>query len=242
MIDMYDIHNHLLPSVDDGPEDLLESIQICEIAQSQNTKMIIATPHRKDVTENHSVALVEDLVSKINGNLTQKKADIDVKLGMENHVDLDLVRDIENGRALTLNNSEYILVEMPWEGRPSYIEQVIADLLQSGWIPVLAHPERMRLFENERQLLWEFVQMGCKSQLTASSLYGKFGAKAQRASVDMMTEGLIHVIATDAHMAEGQRCYDIDLGYKFAEQIIGSYGATQMVQNNPLAIFENRKM
>ena len=79
---MYDIHNHLLPGVDDGPEDLLESIQICEIAQNQNTKMIIATPHRKDVIENHSVSLVEDLVSKINENLTQKKADMDVKLGM----------------------------------------------------------------------------------------------------------------------------------------------------------------
>lgn len=239
---MYDIHNHLLPGVDDGPEDFLESIQICEIAQSQNTKMIIATPHRKDVTENHSVHLIKDLVFNINGNLHQKKVDIDVKLGMENHVDLDLIHDIENGRALTLNNSEYILVEMPWKGRPSYIERVIADLLQSGLIPVLAHPERMRLFEDERELLGELVGMGCKSQLTASSLYGKFGDKAQRASVDMMTEGLIHVIASDTHMAEGQRCYDMDLGFKFAKQIIGSYEATQMVGSNPRAVFENQKM
>lgn len=242
MIDMYDIHNHLLPGVDDGPEDFLESIQICEIAQSQNTKMIIATPHRKDVTENHSVHLIKDLVFNINGNLNQKKVDIDVKLGMENHVDLDLIHDIENGRALTLNNSEYILVEMPWKGRPSYIERVIADLLQSGLIPVLAHPERMRLFEDERELLGELVGMGCKSQLTASSLYGKFGDKAQRASVDMMTEGLIHVIASDTHMAEGQRCYDMDLGFKFAKQIIGSYEADQMVGSNPRAVFENQKM
>ena len=239
---MYDIHNHLLPGVDDGPEDFLESIQICEIAQSQNTKMIIATPHRKDVTENHSVHLIKDLVFNINGNLHQKKVDIDVKLGMENHVDLDLIQEIENGRALTLNNSVYILVEMPWKGRPSYIERVIADLLQSGLIPVLAHPERMRLFEDERELLGELVGMGCKSQLTASSLYGKFGDKAQRASVDMMTEGLIHVIASDTHMAEGQRCYDMNLGFKFAKQIIGSYKATQMVKSNPLAIFENQKM
>ena len=132
MIDMYDIHNHLLPGVDDGPGDFLESIQICEVAQSQNTKMIIATPHRKDVTENHSVLLIKDLVSNINGNLTQKKADIAVKLGMENHVDLDLIQEIENGRALTLNNSVYILVEMPWKDRPSNIERVIAHLLQSG--------------------------------------------------------------------------------------------------------------
>ena len=242
MIDMYDIHNHLLPGVDDGPEDLLETIQICEIAQSQNTKMIIATPHRKDVTENHSVHLIKDLVSNINGKLSQNKTDIDVKLGMENHVDVDLMQDIENGRALTLNNSEYILVEMPWEGRPSYIEQIIAELLQSGLIPVLAHPERMSLFEDERELLGELVRMGCKSQLTASSLYGKFGDKAQRVSVDMMAEGLIHVIASDTHVAKGQRCYDMNLGFKFAKQIIGSYRATQMVESNPLAIFENQKM
>ena len=84
--------------------------------------------------------------------------------------------------------------------------------------------------------------MGCKSQLTASSLYGKFGDKAQRASVDMMTEGLIHVIASDTHMAEGQRCYDMDLGFKFAKQIIGSYEADQMVGSNPRAVFENQKM
>ncbi len=242
MIDIYDIHNHLLPGVDDGPQELSEAIKICKIAESQNTKAVIVTPHRKDVNENLSVQIVKDLVLEINQTLKEDKSDIEIKLGMENHIDLALPRDVEEGKALTLNDSGYILVEMPWEGRPPYIEDIIANLLSYGLTPVLAHPERMNVFEEEPKLLFDFVQMGCISQLTASSLYGKFGNNALNNSIDIMKHGLAHVIASDTHMAAGQRCYDMELGFTHAKRIVGLDMATRMCSINPLAVLQNQRI
>ncbi len=242
MIDIYDIHNHLLPGVDDGPEEFPEAIRICKIAESQNTKSVIVTPHRKDVNENLSVNIVKDLVSHLNQILKEDRVEIEIKLGMENHIDLGLLRDIEEGRALTLNDSEYILVEMPWEGRPPYIEEIIAHLLNYGLTPVLAHPERMNVFEKEPNLLFDFIQMGCLTQLTASSLYGKFGDTALNNSIDIMKQGLAHIIASDTHMVAGQRCYDMELGFIHATRMVGIDIATRMCSTNPRAVFENQKI
>lgn len=242
MIDIYDIHNHLLPSVDDGPKEFSEAISICKIAERQNTKSVIATPHRKDVNENLSVKILKDLVFEINQTLKEHKVNIDVKLGMENHIDLGLLRDIREGKALTLNGGDYILVEMPWEGRPLYLEKVVADLLDYGLTPVLAHPERMNLFENEPNLLYDFVQMGCLSQLTASSLYGKFGRTALNNAIDIMNQDLVHIIASDTHMAVGQRCYDMELGFAHAKRMVGIKNATRLLSTNPLNVMENQKI
>ena len=242
MIDIYDTHNHLLPGVDDGPDEIAEAINICEIAANQNTKSIIVTPHRKDVTENHSVPILEHLMLEINQTLSLSQIDLEIKLGMENHIDLDLIRDIEDGKALVLDNSRYILVEMPWQGRPIYLEEVISDLLRSGLTPVLAHPERMTIFEDEPNLLFELVQMGCKSQITSGSLYGNFGEKAQKCSAIMMTEGLTHIVASDTHMSEGKRAYDMDLGICAAKQIVGKATVIELFSMNPLAILENGRM
>ena len=242
MIDIYDTHNHLLPGVDDGPQEFSEAIKICKIAESQNTKSVIVTPHRKDVNENLSVQIIKNLVLEINQTLKEYQVDIEIKLGMENHIDLGLLKDIREGKALTLNDSKYILVEMPWEGRPSYIEEVITDLLSYGLTPVLAHPERMKLFEVEPNLLFDFVQMGCLSQLTASSLYGKFGNTALNNSIEIMKQGLVHIIASDTHMAVGQRCYDMELGFTHAKRMIGIEDATMLFSTNPLNILENQKI
>jgi len=242
MIDIYDIHNHLLPGVDDGPKKFSEAIKICKIAESQNTKSVIVTPHRKDVNENLSVQIIKDIVLEINQTLKEDKIDIDIKLGMENHIDLGLLRDIEEGKALTLNDSGYILVEMPWEGRPPYIEDIINNLLSCGLTPVLAHPERMHLFEEEPNLLFDFVQMGCLTQLTASSLYGKFGNTALNNSIDIMEHGLAHVIASDTHMAAGQRCYDMQLGFAHAKLAVGIDMATRLCSANPLAVLLNQRI
>jgi len=242
MIDIYDIHNHLLPGVDDGPKKFSEAIKICKIAESQNTKSVIVTPHRKDVNENLSVQIIKDIVLEINQTLKEDKIDIDIKLGMENHIDLGLLRDIEEGKALTLNDSGYILVEMPWEGRPPYIEDIINNLLSCGLTPVLAHPERMHLFEEEPNLLFDFVQMGCLTQLTASSLYGKFGNTALNNSIDIMEHGMAHVIASDTHMAAGQRCYDMQLGFAHAKLTVGIDMATRLCSANPLAVLLNQRI
>ncbi|MDP7534392.1 MAG: capsular biosynthesis protein, partial [SAR202 cluster bacterium] len=166
---MYDLHAHILPSVDDGPKTMEDTLAMAVAAAEQGTKMLLATPHRKDVTEQSSVAHIQSLVDEVNAWLVEHEIDMTMVLGMENHLDLDLPDEVSAGRALPMNGTNYILVEMPFFGRPNYVEEVLFQLQLQGMTPVLAHPERIEAFQRDPDLLAKFVNIGMLTQVTAGS-------------------------------------------------------------------------
>ena len=96
-------------------------------------------------------------------------------MGMENHLDEALPAEIEVGRALTMNGGRYILIEMPFFGRPAYIERTLDAVMDMGLTPVLAHPERIEAFQHEPDTLARFVGRGMLSQITSGSVVGTWG-------------------------------------------------------------------
>ncbi|MAU65196.1 MAG: hypothetical protein CL882_04150 [Dehalococcoidia bacterium] len=232
---IYDLHNHLLPSVDDGPGDINESLEIVRISSDQNIEFILATPHRKDVTELHSVAHIKKLTDQINDISLEKGYLTKIKLGMENHIDITLPEDIRTGYALTMNYGPYILLEMPWDEtrKEKYIDDVLDEVKEMGLIPVIAHPERMEIFKNNYGYLKELVGRGMLMQLTSSSLYGKFGSEAKVFSHEILKDGFCHIIASDTHMAFGQREQDLINGFETAKKLIGQEAARELVSDNP---------
>ena len=138
---MYDIHAHILPGVDDGAKTPEDTVKMAQVAADTGTKIILATPHRKDVTEGSSVAHIRELIEDMNERITAQGNDLKLVLGMENHLDVDLPDEIEAGRALPMNGSRYMLIEMPFFGRPNYIEDVLfkgkpnsANHRKIGWL------------------------------------------------------------------------------------------------------------
>lgn len=235
-LDMYDLHNHLLPGIDDGPVKPEETLQIMEISGNQGVKEILATPHRKDVNENHSVEFVHRLLADMQSRATQNGIFVHLKMGMENHLDLDLPRDIHQGTAFTINSGDYILVEMPWAGHPPYIESILDEIMELGLIPIIAHPERMDIFYEDPQLLERIVSKGILTQITAGSIYGKLGVKIRRFTKDILVNRLCHVIASDTHMSLGTRAPDLYDGWFAATSLIGHNEATKMVSDVPYRI------
>ena len=122
---MYDLHVHILPGIDDGPETLEESFQMGKIASDSGTQILVATPHRKDVKELHSLDKIEALTKTLNNLFAKNNIEIKLLLGMENHMSSDLVDDYLNGFAITINKSRYMLLEMPFFGSPNYVFSVI---------------------------------------------------------------------------------------------------------------------
>jgi len=99
-------------------------------------------------------------------------------------------------------------------------DKVLSQLIYNGITPVIAHPERNTQLRQDFSQLIEWIDMGCKSQLTAMSCEGKFGSKIQETSFKMIEEGLVHIIASDAHRPEGR---SPKLSYA-AELITKKYG------------------
>ncbi len=237
---MYDLHSHILPAVDDGPETMEDAIEMARVAAEQGTRVILATPHRADVTQNHSVPHIQALVEQLNGKLDSEGITVRVELGMENHLDLDLPDEFEQGRALPMSGSRYALVELPFFGYPNYAEEVLFAVQVQGITPVLAHPERLEVFQEKRDLLFDLVERGMLSQVTAGSVVGLFGGLAKRVTHRMLRDGLVHVIASDTHHPHGPRSPLLTAGLEATARIVGDESAQAMVVDTPKAILDDR--
>ncbi len=237
---MYDLHAHILPSVDDGPKTMEDTLAMAVAAAEQGTKMLLATPHRKDVTEQSSVAHIQSLVDEVNAWLVEHEIDMTMVLGMENHLDLDLPDEVSAGRALPMNGTNYILVEMSFFGRPNYVEEVLFQLQLQGMTPVLAHPERIEAFQRDPDLLAKFVNIGMLTQVTAGSPVGHFGKSVERFTRDLFDRNLVHILASDTHNPAGPRSPVLGPGIEAAARLVGADAANRMVVDTPKAILEGK--
>ena len=236
---MYDLHAHILPGVDDGAKTPEDTLEMARAAAKDGTRVILATPHRRDVTENWSVAHVREQVAEANQRIEDAGLDITMRLGMENHLDVDLPEEVEQGRALSMAGSRYILVELPFFGRPNYVEEVLFQVQSRGLTPVLAHPERLEVFHAEPELLVTLVERGMLTQVTAGSLEGYFGKNVRKFTEALFRHGLVHILASDTHFPGGPRSPKLTPGVEAASKIVGQEQARNMVVATPKAVLDD---
>ena len=236
---MYDLHAHILPGVDDGAKTVDDAVEMARVAADHGTKVILATPHRKDVTELWSVQHARDVLDDLTTRTRAEGIELDLLLGMENHLDLELPDEVTSGRALAINGSRYILVELPFFGTPNYVDDVLFRLQLQGLTPVLAHPERIEAFQIDPDMLEGCVRRGSLSQITAGSVQGHFGGKVQRFVRTLLRRGLVHIIASDTHFPGGPRSPQLAPVVQEAAALVGQDRAQAMVIDTPKAILEN---
>ena len=235
---MYDIHSHILPAIDDGPPQMEYSVAMALASKNDGTKKMICTPHHKDVTENHSIPKLIQLLEKFKSCLKTEKVELDIGLGMENHINLDLPEALYNGTSLTINQTKYVLIELPFFGKPNYIEKILFDVQLKGYTPVLAHPERLELFQNNPTILDHLVGRGMVTQFTAGSILGLFGKKAKTLTEKYLKDGLVHTFASDTHTPSGPRSPILSTAFNEVAKIYGYDIAFAMFSTNPKSIID----
>ena len=239
----YDLHSHILPGVDDGPTAIEDSIEIARIAATNGTRAMLATPHRKDVTELSSAKYIRELTDELQERIYAEGIPLSLTLGMENHIDASLPEDVEAGKALTMNGSRYILVEMPFFGgieEHDYVENVLRDLQAQRLIPVFAHPERIEAFLRQPALLERYIGMGMLSQLTRGSLLGHWGKEIHQFSLELLRDGMVHLLSSDTHSPRPPRTPELSEAVKVASRIVGCQKAKAMVTDIPHAILNDQ--
>ena len=195
---MKDIHSHILFNVDDGSDSLDESISIIKEAIRNNYRDIILTPHYRksqDYIANNKIKL--DLFNKLKKEIEKQKLNINLYLGNEVTVDEDLFYYIETNQILTLNSSRYILLELPFDGRIDYLDELFQELLEKKYIPIIPHPERYLNYHEKDFIKWN--KLGILFQGNIESLYGIYGKKSQKKLESMLTKHLISFMGSDIH-------------------------------------------
>ena len=226
--------------MDDGAKSLEDTLEMARVAADDGTKTMLVTPHRRDITENSSIPRLLELLDEMNGLIAGEGIGLTLAPGMENHLDLDLPEEIASGRAIPMNQSRYILVELPFFGRPNYAEDILFQIQAGGLTPVLAHPERIEAFQQDPDLLATLVERGMLSQVTAGSMEGHFGRRTRIFTDLLLRRGLVHIVSSDAHFAEGPRSPLLTPGVEAAAAIVGHDEAEAMVGETPKAVLENR--
>lgn len=195
---MIDIHCHILPGLDDGAQSLEDSLTMAKQAAKEGIETIIATPHLNQQYDNRKQVIVEK-VAELNGAL--KKAGVNVKIlpGQEPRIYGEIIADYEKDEIQTLNGTHYLFIEFPSNHVPKYSEKLLFDLQLKGLTPVIVHPERNSELMEHPDVLYNLVEKGALTQVTASSLCGYFGKKIKTFSEQLIEANLTHFLASDAH-------------------------------------------
>jgi protein-tyrosine phosphatase len=231
---MIDTHNHILPGVDDGARSLEDSCAMAQALHAQGVTTVCATPHITEWSKAGNTADIERRLADLRQALAERGIDLELRPGGEVHMVPTVVRDVQERAAPTLNGSQYLLLEFPYDSLPPLFERIIHELQVHGLRVVLAHPERIGPLADDPSILFGLVQRGCLGQLTAMSLAGGFGPKLRDISELMLEHNLVHVVASDAHDAEpGGRLAAIGDARQAAERIVGPARAEAMFEELP---------
>lgn len=196
---MIDIHSHILPRVDDGSEDMAMSIKMAKMYLEGGIKTVIATPHYIEGSTITSLDNNRIALERFKRVLDKEGLDLEIFLGNEVFISMDIIRYIEKEKVSTLNGSRYILIELPMFDIPLYVESVIYGLLLKGYIPIIAHPERNTKIMRDPNILYKYINKGALVQLNLPSLEGKYGSKVKDTARILIEHKMIHFVGTDAH-------------------------------------------
>lgn len=230
---MIDIHSHILPGVDDGSANWHVTLEMCRLYLADGCRHVIATSHCNfyyPYSRERHFTLVEELQKKV--------PEIQFSIGCELQLTTDNIQlAVNNPRRYVLNNSDYILVEFS-EVTPALrmLDQVLP-LLHVGLVPIIAHPERNAVLLKRPEIVRRLVAAGCLMQMTANSLTGYWGSAPMRMGLQLLKEGLVHFLATDAHDAKG-RAPLLSSALKAAARVVGKKGATKLVLDNAKALLD----
>lgn len=238
---MIDIHTHILPGVDDGVVTEDDAVEFARVAAADGTRTLVATPHCKEGFYINDRAAVLDGVRRLTARLAEEQVDLVVLPGAEVHLCDNLVARVADGRAPTLaDNGKTLLLELSLSQPHTGLEDLVFRLRLAGIIVVMAHPERIRYFQDDTARYEELVRLGVFGQITTGSILGTFGRTAAAYSEELLRQGLVHVLASDAHNVRG-RAPRLREAIEASGRWIGESRAMQMVTDIPRALLDGRE-
>jgi len=196
-----DLHCHILPGIDDGPRTMADSLALAAAAAVGATHTIVATPHVSWEWPGNRAATIADAVHALNEELRREGIPVEVVAGAEVALSRAAALDASELEALRLGGGPWLLVECPLTSPAPGTELGLTALRNQGHRILLAHPERCPLFQREPQRLAALVDAGMLTSVTASAFTGSFGRTVQRFAFELLRQGLVHDVASDAHDA-----------------------------------------
>lgn len=235
---MIDLHCHLLPGIDDGSSDEETSLAMARMAIRDGIRCIACTPHVYPGLYDNTTAQIREHVARLQATLDAKELALRLVVGADAHLTPELLDRLRAGTVPTLNGTRYFLLEPPHHVCPPRFEDSVFRFTLAGYVPIITHPERLTWVADHYAVFDEMSRRGVWMQVTAGSLTGRFGRGAMYWGERLLMDGLVHILATDAH-APVRRPPLLAEGRAAAERIVGREEALRLVVERPQAVIDD---
>ena len=238
---MIDFHTHIIPNIDDGSRNIEETISLIKEAKEAGFEGVVLTSHYIENYYETDVPERDMWVKAISDNLRNKGIETDLYLANEIYMSENMMDLLINRKASTINNSSYVLFEMPLNTEPMNLYDVIYSLQENKLIPVLAHPERYSFIQKEPELVYDLIEKGVLMQANYGSILGQYGEKAEMIVRKFFENNMIHFLGSDVHRQ--------NTIYKMIPQaldeiraIIGDEKLEELTTENPKLALNNKRI
>jgi len=236
---MIDLHSHILAGIDDGSASFDESIGLIRSAIENGVTTILATPHIHFGIFDNDLAMIKQAFNALTTELQKQQLEIKLAYAAEVHICPEIVPLVKKKQLPFMGKwqcADLLLLEIPHTHIPPGTEKLIDWLIKQGIKPMIAHPERHHFFWEFKELLRPFKQRGCLLQVTASSLLGDFGERAEKLAWQLVEANEVTVIASDMHNLS-HRSGKMKEAYNAVSLRCGEALALQLFVVNPSQIF-----
>jgi len=234
-----DIHCHLLPELDDGAGSWNEALAMAKLAVADGISTIVATVHQLGSFAENQGDEIREQTNRLQTMLNERRIPLDVLPGADVRIEPGMIAKIRTGEVLTLaDRGRHVLLELPHEVYLP-LDRLLADLKRAGLTGILSHPERNQGIIAQPDVVKSLVQAGCLIQVTAASLVGGFGSRVRSVAEQLVRQGLVHFVSTDAHSPRSRPPL-LSEAYDRVAELTSPAIATECFCHNPGAVAAGR--
>jgi protein-tyrosine phosphatase len=194
-----DMHNHLIPGIDDGATDLESSIVMIRAMHSLGYRKFIATPHVQWEMFKNTPEIIENGAAIVRARLAETEMKVEFRAAAEYYLDEHVDELLENNVPLLTIHNNMVLVEFSFIRQPMDLKDTLFKLQIKGYQPIIAHPERYLYFGAHKNVYDELHDMDCIFQLNLLSLCGYYGKKQEELAQYLIKKGYVSLLGSDLH-------------------------------------------
>lgn len=238
---MIDVHSHILPNIDDGSRSIEETFNLIKEAKEAGFEGIVCTSHYMENYYETNRPEREVWINAIHENLENKNIDMNLYLGNEIYMSDNIIELLEDGKATTMNDTSYVLFELPMNTEPMNLYDMVYEMQQYKIVPILAHPERYSFVQTDPELIYDLIDKGVLMQANYGSIIGQYGKKAQMIVQKFLENNMIHMLGTDVHRQNTiyPKIPEIILELK---SLIGEEKVKELTTINPELVINNKRI
>lgn len=238
---MIDFHTHIIPNIDDGSRSVEETFNLIKEAKEAGFEGIILTSHYIENYYETDTPERDVWVKAISDTLKTKGIETNLYIGNEIYISENIMNLLINRKASTINNTSYVLFEMPLNAEPMNLYDVIYSLQENKLVPVLAHPERYSFVQKEPELIYDLIQKGVLMQANYGSILGQYGENAKMIVKKFLENDMIHFLGSDVHR-QNSIYKKIPQALEEIRKIIGEEKLEKLTTTNPKLVLDNKKI